>query len=77
MHTIIDAQRHVNSISRPVGYNSYAWDVTKKIALEAWDCYLSGRKFRRPINYLCQEFYQMITAPDGKTIVPKTRIRRY
>ncbi len=77
MLTLSDAQRHINSISRPSGYNSYAWNVTKKIALEAWDCYLEGRKFRRPINYLCKEFYYMITTPDGQSIVPIQGIKRY
>jgi len=77
MYTLSDAKRHINSISRPNGYNSYAWNVTKKIALEAWACYLEGRRFRRPINYLCKEFYSMITTPDGQTIVPNSRIKRY
>jgi len=31
MQTILDAQRHINSFSRPYGYNSYAWEVTKKL----------------------------------------------
>ncbi len=77
MSTLTEAERYINSFSRPSGYNSYAWNVTKKIALEAWDCYLSGKKFRRPINYLCEEFYHMITTPDGRSIVPSKKIRRY
>ena len=77
MHNLSEAQRHINSISRPSGYNSYAWNVTKKIALEAWDCYIEGRRFSRPINYLCKEFYHVITTPEGQSIVPVKGIKRY
>ena len=77
MFTHTDALKQINSISRPTGYNSYAWNVTKKIAQEAWDCYLEGKKFKRPVNYLCKEFYLMIKTPDGHSIVPENKIRRY
>ena len=76
MYTIADAKRYIDSFSRPNGYNTYAWNVTKKMALEVWDCYLHNRPFRKPINYLCQEFYHMIKNPDGQYIVPEQSFRK-
>ena len=77
MKTLAEAKRHIDSFPRPSGYNTYAWNVTKKIALEAWESYLSKRPFRKPINYLCREFYQMIRTPEGRSIVPESQYRRY
>jgi hypothetical protein len=74
--TLAEVKRYVDSFSRPNGYSPYAWNVTKKLALEVWDSYLSGRPFRRPVNYMCQEFYQMIRKPDnGEFILPKNSFR--
>ncbi|MEZ4799372.1 MAG: hypothetical protein R2809_06280 [Flavobacteriales bacterium] len=76
MTTLHEVQRHIDSFSRPNGYNPYAWNVTKKLALEVWASYLQNRPFRRPVNYLCQEFYQMIRRPeDGEYILPKGSFR--
>lgn len=77
MNTLADVRRYIDSFSRPNGYNTYAWEVTRKMALEAWDCHLNRRPFRKPINYFCNEFYQMIRKPDGEYIVPESRFRRY
>lgn len=77
MWNLIDAKRHIDSFSRPSGYNSYAWSVAKKMALEAWDSYLQNRPFRKPINYFCKEFYQMIKTPEGKYIVPEHSFRTF
>lgn len=72
-----EAKKYVDSFPRPIGYNNYAWDVTKKLALEAWDSYLHGTPFRRKINYLCNEFYNMIKNPaNGEFIVPGNSFRR-
>lgn len=76
MYTLADARRYIDSFSRPAGYNTYAWNITKKMALEAWDCYLHNRPFRKPINYFCQEFYSMIRRPDGQYIVPERSFRK-
>lgn len=77
MNSLPEVRRYIDSFSRPNGYNTYAWEVTKKVALEAWDCYLNHRPFRKPVNFFCQEFYDMIRKPDGSYIVPRKRIRRY
>jgi hypothetical protein len=76
MNSLPEVKRYVDSFARPDGYNPYAWDVTKKLALEAWDSYLNGRPFRRQINYMCNEFYKMIQRPeDGEFIIPRKSFR--
>lgn len=71
-------RKHIESFSRPNGYSPYAWNVTKRIAQEIWDCYLSGRTYSRPVNFMCREFYQMIQLPEtGEFIIPRSRIRMY
>ena len=74
--TLPEAKRHIDSFSRPNGYSPYAWDVAKKLAMEAWNSYLNNRPFRRPVNYMCSEFYKMIQRPDnGQYIIPTGSIR--
>ena len=76
MTTLQEVKMHIDSFARPNGYNPYAWNVTKKLALEVWESYLQNRPFRRPVNYLCQEFYQMIRRPEyGEFILPKNSFR--
>lgn len=76
MTTLQEVQKHIDSFARPNGYNHYAWSVTKKLALEVWDSYLQNRPFRRPVNYLCKEFYQMIRKPEnGEFILPQSSFR--
>lgn len=70
MKSLSEAKRYVDSFSRPVGYNTHAWTVTKKLAMEAWECHIDHRHFNKPINYLCSEFYHMIRTPNGDYIVP-------
>lgn len=75
-NSLSEAKKYVDSFSRPSGYNNYAWDVTKKLALEAWESYLNGRPFQRKINYLCSEFYFMIQNPaNGEYIIPKNSFK--
>jgi hypothetical protein len=75
-NTMPEAKKYVDSFSRPDGFNNYAWEVTKKLALEAWESYLEKRPFHRQINYMCKEFYAMIRRPeDGEYIVPRSKIR--
>ncbi|MFM7309740.1 MAG: hypothetical protein ACKOZY_03975 [Flavobacteriales bacterium] len=72
MNTLAESKRYIDGFSRPSGYNNYAWDVTKKLALEAWNCYLHGIPFRHSINFMCAEFYEMIRHPEtGEFIVPR------
>ena len=72
----IEIRKYIDSFSRPAGYSPYAWNVTKKLALEAWDSYLQKRPFRRQVNYLCVEFYQMIKSPEnGEFILPANTFR--
>ncbi|MEY3397824.1 MAG: hypothetical protein RL220_418 [Bacteroidota bacterium] len=74
--TLMEVKRHIDSFPRPMGYSPYAWNVTKKLAMEVWDSYLQGRQYRRPVNYLCKEFYQMIRRPDnGQYILPQSSFR--
>ncbi len=74
--TLPEAKRYVDSFARPTGYSPYAWDVTKKLAMEAWGSYLSNRPFRRQVNYMCNEFYKMIQRPDdGQFIIPSGSFR--
>jgi len=75
MMTLAEVRRYIDSFSRPNGYSPYAWNVTKKLALEAWESYLHQRPFRRSVNYLCKEFYQMIQRPDGEYILPRNTFR--
>lgn len=76
MNTLPEAKKYVDSFSRPEGFNNYAWEVTKKLALEAWESYLEQRPFRRQINYMCKEFYSMIRRPeDGEYILPRSSFR--
>jgi len=77
MNSLSEVRRYIDSFARPNGYNTYAWEVARKMAYEAWDCYLSQRPFRKPINYFCSEFYQMIRKPNGEYIVPEKSFRRY
>lgn len=77
MKSLQEVRRYIDSFSRPNGYNPYAWNVAKKMALEAWECYLNNRPFRKPINYFCREFYQMLRTPDGKYIVPEHSFKSY
>ncbi|MEN9346679.1 MAG: hypothetical protein RLZZ77_190 [Bacteroidota bacterium] len=75
MINLVEVKRHIDSFPRPNGYNPYAWNVTKKLALEVWESYLQKRPFRRPVNYMCKEFYEMIQGPDGEYILPKGSFR--
>jgi hypothetical protein len=73
--SINEVKRYIDSFARPSGYNPYAWSVTKKLALEVWESYLTGRPFRRKVNYMCSEFYKMIERPDGESLLPRGSYR--
>lgn len=69
---LADANRYINSFPRPNGFNNYSWQAIKKLALNAWECYLEQKRFNRSINFMCKEFYQMIRTPEGNFIVPES-----
>ncbi|MEY3598584.1 MAG: hypothetical protein RL521_1006 [Bacteroidota bacterium] len=76
MKNLAEVRRYIDSFSRPDGYNHYAWDVTKRLAMEVWESYLENKRCNRSLNYLCKEFYQMIQEPSsGEFIIPKSRFR--
>jgi len=72
MNNLADASRYINSFPRPNGLNTHAWRAIKKLALYAWECHFSQRRFEHRINFLCKEFYLMIRNPEGQFIVPET-----
>lgn len=76
MTSLLEVRQHIDSFPRPAGYNTYSWNIAKKMAMEAWDCYLKGKPFRKPINYFCREFYEMLLTKDGRYIVPEHSFRR-
>ena len=69
MKSLAEVKRYIDSFPRPNGYNTYAWNVTKKTALEVWRCYFENKTYYRPLNYLCAEFYDMIRTQDGTCII--------
>lgn len=71
MNTIAEAHRYINSFARPQGFNNYSWLVLKKLALRAWECYLTNQRFDHSINFMNKDFYRMIQTPEGKYIVPE------
>lgn len=71
MNNLADANRFINSFPRPNGLNTHSWSAIKKLALHAWDCHLSQKKFTHRINFLCKEFYLMIRTPEGQFIIPE------
>lgn len=75
--TLADVKRHIDSFARPNGYNPYAWNVAKKLALEVWESYLDGHPFRKSVNYMCAEFYKMIERPDGVSLLPHGSFRSF
>lgn len=72
--TLIEARKHIDSFSRPQGFNTYSWRVVKKLAMRAWEYYLDGKTYDRSVNFMCREFYLMIQDADGQYIIPKNKI---
>jgi hypothetical protein len=76
MDNLNDIKVYIDSFTCPAGYNHYAWEVTKKLALEVWESHLENKRFTRPVNFLCMEFYQMIRKPGSEEfILPKGSFR--
>jgi len=72
---ITQARLWVNSFPRPIGFNPYAWNTTKRIALEIWKCYFSNRSFDRTVNFMHPSFYTMIRTPEGAPLLVERSIR--
>jgi hypothetical protein len=73
------AQAHlwVGRFARPQGFSPYAWNTTKRIAMEVWKCHFAGRQFARTLNFMHPLFYQMIRTPEGLPLVPESCIRGF
>jgi hypothetical protein len=72
---IATARLWIDSFPRPLGFNTYAWNTTKRIALEIWKCYFSNRAFDRTVNFMHPSFYRMIRTPEGNPILVERSIR--
>ncbi|MAV52063.1 MAG: hypothetical protein CL829_04820 [Crocinitomicaceae bacterium] len=71
------AHRWVERFARPQGFSPYAWNTTKRIAMEVWKCHFSSRPFQRTLNFMHPLFYQMIRTPEGLPLVPETCMRGF
>lgn len=69
------AKLWIDSFPRPVGFNPYAWNTTKRIALEIWKCYFSKKAFDRTVNFMHPSFYNMIRTPEGHPLLVEKSIR--
>ena len=67
----------VERFPRPAGFSPYAWNTTKRIALEVWKCHFAGRSFRRTLNFMHPLFYQMIQTPEGLSLIMDSHVRRH
>lgn len=75
IQTLPQARMWVEQFARPMGFSPYAWNTTKRIALEVWKCHFAGRQFRRTLNFMHPSFYQMIKTPEGLSLVPEKCMR--
>ena len=73
--TLAEARLWVERFARPNGFSPYAWNTTKRIAMEVWKCHFSNRQFRRSVNFMHPLFYQMIRTPEGLPLVSIHRVR--
>ena len=75
IHNIVEARLWIDSHPRPKGFSPYAWSSTKKIALQVWKSFFSGKKFERTLNYMHPTFYSMIRTPEGEPILKEKSIK--
>ena len=75
IHNIVEARLWIDSHPRPEGFNPYAWSSTKRIALQVWKSFFSGKKFERTLNYMHPTFYSMIRTPEGEPLLKEKSIR--
>ena len=75
IHNIVEARLWIDSHPRPEGFSPYAWSSTKRIALQVWKSFFSGKKFERTLNYMHPTFYSMIRTPEGEPLLKEISIR--
>ncbi len=75
IHNLMEARLWIDSHPRPNGFSPYAWSSTKRIALEVWKSFFSGKRFSRNLNYMHPTFYSMIRTPEGEPILKEKAIR--
>ena len=71
------ARLWVERFARPQGFSPYAWNTTKRIAMEVWKCHFARRPFRRTLNFMHPLFYQMIRTPEGLPLVQARNMRGF
>lgn len=77
MQSLNEVRSHIDSFSRPSGYNNHAWRAVKKLAYHAWECYLENRSFSHSASFLCKEFYLMIRKEDGDFVIPNWKMKHF
>ena len=75
IENLAQARLWVERFARPVGFSPYAWNTTKRIALEVGRCHFGNRQFQRTLNFMHPLFYQMIRTPEGLPLVSIHRVR--
>mgnify|MGYP006863211595 CR=1 FL=1 len=74
---LAEARLWVERFSRPMGFNPYAWETTKRLALQVWRCHFEGRPFQRTLNFMHPSFYDMIRTPEGISLISEHHVRRH
>ena len=75
INNLPEARLWVSSFPRPSGFGPYAWNTTKRIALEVWKCHFIHRAFDRTVNFMHPSFYDMIRTPEGAPLLVERSIR--
>ncbi len=73
--TLVEVRKHIDSFSRPSGFNVHSWRAVKKMAYSVWESYLSGKTHNRTYNFMCKEFYEMTRDQNGNSILTRRRVR--
>jgi hypothetical protein len=77
INNLAEARLWIERFSRPVGFNTYAWETTKRLALQVWRCYFDGRSFERTLNFMHPTFYDMIRTPEGNSLLSERLVRKH
>ena len=77
INNLADARMWIESFPRPGGFNTYAWETTKKLALQVWRCHFEGRAFQRTLNFMHPSFYDMIRTPEGVPSLAERMVRKH
>ena len=65
----------VEQFARPMGFSPYAWNTTKRIAMEVWKCHFRWTPVPPHLEFHASVFYQMIKTPEGLSLVPESCMR--